>query len=157
MFGRNSFATLPRGNATALQEKKAQQKKSGEILFHLCLDVPFLLRAAHDDYSFCTRSAPHFYERWTSAERRKGVAGTCPWVILFIKKWTHPIHVAPIIFHGAILPLPYFQIICLSPSNSYRPKTPLKKYVNINGKVSKDKWQSMFRYFAKYVKTLFSG
>ena len=26
-----------------------------------------------------------------------------------------------------------------------------KKYVNINGKVSKDKWQSMFRYFAKYV------
>ena len=37
------------------------------------------------------------------------------------------------------------------------PKTPLKKYVNINGKVSKDKWQSMFRYFAKYVKTLFSG
>ena len=34
---------------------------------------------------------------------------------------------------------------------------PQKKYVNINGKVSKDKWQSMFRYLAKYVKTLFSG
>ena len=33
------------------------------------------------------------------------------------------------------------------------PKTPLKKYVNINGKVSKDKWQSMFRYFARYVDT----
>ena len=30
-------------------------------------------------------------------------------------------------------------------------KTPSKKYVNINGKVSKDKWQSMFRYLAKYV------
>ena len=30
-----------------------------------------------------------------------------------------------------------------------------KKYLNINGKVSKDKWPSMFRYFAKYVKTLF--
>ena len=41
----------------------------------------------------------------------------------------------------------------ISPSNSYGPKTPLKKYVNINGKVSKDKWQSMFRYLAKYVKT----
>ena len=27
----------------------------------------------------------------------------------------------------------------------------MKKYVNINGKVSKDKWQSMFRYFVKYV------
>ena len=26
-----------------------------------------------------------------------------------------------------------------------------KKYVNINGKVSKDKWQSMFRYFVEYV------
>ena len=36
-------------------------------------------------------------------------------------------------------------------------KTPPKKYVNIKGKVSKDKWQSMFRYLAKYVKTLFSG
>ena len=63
MFGRNTFAALPRGNATALQEKKAQQKKSGEILCHLCLEDPFLLRAVHDDYSFCTRSAPHFYER----------------------------------------------------------------------------------------------
>ena len=30
-----------------------------------------------------------------------------------------------------------------------------KKYVNINGKVSKDKWQSMFRYFVKYVKTMY--
>ena len=30
-----------------------------------------------------------------------------------------------------------------------------KKYLNINGKVSKDKWPSMFRYFAKYVKTIF--
>ena len=36
-------------------------------------------------------------------------------------------------------------------------KTASKKYVDINGKVSKDKWQSMFRYLAKYVKTLFSG
>ena len=63
MFGQNSLAALPRGNATALQEKKAQQKKSGEILCHLCLEDPFLLRAVHDDYSFCTRFAPHFYER----------------------------------------------------------------------------------------------
>ena len=39
----------------------------------------------------------------------------------------------------------------------YLLKMPQKKYVNINGKVSKDKWQSMFRYLAKYVKTLFSG
>ena len=39
----------------------------------------------------------------------------------------------------------------------FRLKTPSKKYLNINGKVSKDKWQSMFRYLAKYVKTLFSG
>ena len=31
------------------------------------------------------------------------------------------------------------------------PITPPKKYVNINGKVSKDKWQSMFRYLARYV------
>ena len=85
MFGRNSFAALPRGNATALQEKKAQQKKSGEILCHLCLEDTFLLRAAHDDYSFSTRSAPQFYERWTSAERRKAVAGIYPCVILFIK------------------------------------------------------------------------
>ena len=30
-------------------------------------------------------------------------------------------------------------------------KIPPKKYVNINGKVSKDKWQSMFRYLARYV------
>ena len=30
-------------------------------------------------------------------------------------------------------------------------KTSSKKYVNINGKVSKDKWQSMFRYLARYV------
>ena len=30
-------------------------------------------------------------------------------------------------------------------------KKPQKKYVNINGKVSKDKWQSMFRYLARYV------
>ena len=62
MFRRNSFAASPRGNATALQ-KTAQQKKNGEILCHLCLEDPFLLRAAHDDYSFCTRSAPRFYER----------------------------------------------------------------------------------------------
>ena len=34
-------------------------------------------------------------------------------------------------------------------------KTSSKKYVNINGKVSKDKWQSMFRYFVKYVETFF--
>ena len=27
-------------------------------------------------------------------------------------------------------------------------------YVNINGHISKDKWQSMFRYLAKYVKIL---
>ena len=26
-----------------------------------------------------------------------------------------------------------------------------KKYVDINGKVSKDEWQSMFRYLARYV------
>ena len=39
----------------------------------------------------------------------------------------------------------------------YLLKMPQKKYVNINGKVSKDKWRSMFRYLAKYVKTLFSG
>ena len=39
----------------------------------------------------------------------------------------------------------------------YLLKMPPKKYVNINGKVSKDKWRSMFRYLAKYVKTLFSG
>ena len=30
-----------------------------------------------------------------------------------------------------------------------------KKYANINSQVSKHKWQSMFRYLAKYVKTLF--
>ena len=72
MFGRNSFAALLRGNATALQEKKAQQKKSGEILCHLCLEDPFLLRAVHDDYSLCTRCSPHFYERTSSDERRKG-------------------------------------------------------------------------------------
>ena len=29
----------------------------------------------------------------------------------------------------------------------------MAKYLKINGKVSKDKWQSMFRYFAKYVKS----
>ena len=34
-------------------------------------------------------------------------------------------------------------------------KTPPKKYLKINGKVSKDKWQSMFRYLAKYVNILF--
>ena len=28
-----------------------------------------------------------------------------------------------------------------------------KKYANINSKVSKHKWQSMFRYLARYVKT----
>ena len=33
----------------------------------------------------------------------------------------------------------------------YLLKMPPKKYVNINGKVSKDKWQSMFRYLARYV------
>ena len=76
MFGRNSFAALPRGNATALQEKTAQQKKSGEILCHLCLEDPFLLRTVHDDYSFCTRSAPQFYERTTSAERVMNVGTT---------------------------------------------------------------------------------
>ena len=31
---------------------------------------------------------------------------------------------------------------------------PSKKYVDINGKVSKDKWQSMFRYLARYVDIL---
>ena len=30
-----------------------------------------------------------------------------------------------------------------------------KKYANINGKVSKDIWQSMFRYFAMYVDSVF--
>ena len=34
-------------------------------------------------------------------------------------------------------------------------KTPSKKYVNINGKVSKDKWQSMFRYLTWYIESLF--
>ena len=29
----------------------------------------------------------------------------------------------------------------------------MAKYLKINGKVSKDKWQSMFRYLARYVKT----
>ena len=29
----------------------------------------------------------------------------------------------------------------------------IKTYLKINGKVSKDKWQSMFRYFAKYLRT----
>ena len=29
-----------------------------------------------------------------------------------------------------------------------------KKYVDINGNVSKDKWQSMFRYLARYVDIL---
>ena len=33
----------------------------------------------------------------------------------------------------------------------FRLKTASKKYVDINGNVSKDKWQSMFRYLAKYV------
>ena len=33
-----------------------------------------LLRGAHDDYSFSTRCAPHFYERTSSAERVKNVA-----------------------------------------------------------------------------------
>ena len=28
-----------------------------------------------------------------------------------------------------------------------------RQYVDINGNVSKDKWQSMFRYFAKYLRT----
>ena len=69
MFGRNSFATLPRGNATALQEKTAQQKKSGEILCHLCLEDPFLLRAVHDDYS----SALVLLHTFTSAERVQNV------------------------------------------------------------------------------------
>lgn len=31
------------------------------------------------------------------------------------------------------------------------PQNSLKKYVNINGNASKDKWQSMFRYLARYV------
>ena len=31
----------------------------------------------------------------------------------------------------------------------------MAKYLKINGKVSKDKWQSMFRYLAKYVNILF--
>ena len=41
-------------------------------------------------------------------------------------------------------------------SRSTRPmsQTPSKKYVDINGKVSKGKWQSMFRYFARYVDIL---
>ena len=55
------------------------------------------------------------------------------------------------IFREDTLTLPMKYISC------FRLKTPSKKYVDINGKVSKDKWQSMFRYLAKYVKTLFSG
>ena len=35
------------------------------------------------------------------------------------------------------------------------PKTPSKKYVNINGQVSKDKWPSMFRYLAGDVESVF--
>ena len=34
--------------------------------------------------------------------------------------------------------------------------TPQKKYVDINGNVSKDKWQSMLRYLARYVDIPFS-
>ena len=34
---------------------------------------------------------------------------------------------------------------------SFFDQTASKKYVNIHGKVSKDKWTSMFRYLAKYV------
>ena len=55
------------------------------------------------------------------------------------------------IFREDTLTLPMKYISC------FRLKTASKKYVDINGKVSKDKWQSMFRYLAKYVKTLFSG
>ena len=40
-------------------------------------------------------------------------------------------------------------------SSDFCIETVSKKYLNINGKVSKDKWTSMFRYFAKYVKTIF--
>ena len=42
----------------------------------------------------------------------------------------------------------YFQLI---PPFSEDLKTASKKYVDINGKVSKDKWQSMFKYLARYV------
>ena len=54
------------------QSSTLWQSYSGHLthtlpLFFRC--PPFLLRAAHDDYSFCTRCSPRFYERWTSAER----------------------------------------------------------------------------------------
>ena len=42
----------------------------------------------------------------------------------------------------AIKSLSLFELICDYP------------YLKINGKVSKDKWQSMFRHLARYVKTL---
>ena len=41
----------------------------------------------------------------------------------------------------AIKSLSLFELICDYP------------YLKINGKVSKDKWQSMFRHLARYVKT----
>ena len=37
----------------------------------------------------------------------------------------------------------------------FSSKVSIAKYLKINAKVSKDKWQSMFRYFVKYVKTFF--
>ena len=42
----------------------------GENKNCMCFD------AAHVHYSFCTRSAPHFYERTTSAERVMNVGTT---------------------------------------------------------------------------------
>ena len=84
-LGKTPLLPYPVETLLPCKKKTAQQEKGGEILCHLYLEDTFLLRAAHDDYSFSTRSAPWFYERWTRAERRKIVAGIYPWVILFIK------------------------------------------------------------------------
>ena len=44
-----------------------------------------------------------------------------------------------------------FEILKGTRQPDFSLKTPSKKYVDINGKVSKDKWQSIFRYLARYV------
>ena len=45
-----------------------------------------------------------------------------------------------------------FNELCqVNATGKDKHKTHPKKYVNINGKVSKHKWQSMFRYLGIYV------